>query len=160
MGDALPFVSLGIGQTASGVEAGYDRTCAIVTGGVKCWGCAPFSPSLSLPRSLPRRPRVHQKLTIATHSKITPHSRCNDYGVLGLGDTNNRGDSSDDMGAALPFVKLGTWQAASKLALGGYHTCTLQTGGVKCWGYASRALLCSALHCASSVHLSRPHPVN
>ena len=55
---------------------------------------------------------------------------------------NYRGVSSDEMGDALPFVSLGTGQTASKLALGAFHTCALLTGGVKCWGYVSHALLC------------------
>jgi len=38
MGDALPFVSLGIGQTASMIAVGEVHTCALLTGGVKCWG--------------------------------------------------------------------------------------------------------------------------
>ena len=31
----------------------------------------------------------------------------NDYGQLGYGDTNNRGDASGEMGEALPAVALG-----------------------------------------------------
>jgi hypothetical protein len=47
-----------------------------------------------------------------------------------------RGVEPGQMGAALPFVELGTGLAAVALAAGDAHTCAiLQPGGrVKCWG--------------------------
>ena len=83
-------------------------------------------------------PLVDHRNSLVNHS----HSRRNNYGELGLGDTNNRGNSSNEMGDARPFVSLGARQTPSKLALGVFHTCALLTGGVKCWGCASRTLLC------------------
>ena len=38
MGAALPFVDLGAGQNASKLSLGWYHTCALLTGGVKCWG--------------------------------------------------------------------------------------------------------------------------
>jgi len=38
LSDALPFVSLGANQTAVMIAAGGEHACAVVTGGVKCWG--------------------------------------------------------------------------------------------------------------------------
>jgi alpha-tubulin suppressor-like RCC1 family protein len=64
----------------------------------------------------------------------------NNAGQLGLGDTDNRGDQSFEMGNSLPSVDLGTNGAgiphtAVALALGGNHTCALlDDGAVKCWG--------------------------
>ena len=40
MGDALPFVSLGTGQTASALALGAYHSCALLNGGIKCWGYA------------------------------------------------------------------------------------------------------------------------
>jgi len=40
MGTALPFVYLGAGQGATHIAAGFMHTCALLTAGVKCWGCA------------------------------------------------------------------------------------------------------------------------
>jgi alpha-tubulin suppressor-like RCC1 family protein len=59
----------------------------------------------------------------------------NDYGQLGLGDTQRRGETSDQMGMNLPAVELGAGRTAVKLSLGERHSCALlddQT--VKCWG--------------------------
>ena len=59
----------------------------------------------------------------------------NDYGQLGLGDMDNRGDEPEEMGAFLPTVDLGTGRTAIALAAGGYKTCAiLDDASVKCWG--------------------------
>jgi alpha-tubulin suppressor-like RCC1 family protein len=59
----------------------------------------------------------------------------NDYGQLGLGDRNGRGDEPNEMGDMLPPVDLGKDKKATALAAGGYFTCALLNDGhVKCWG--------------------------
>jgi cysteine-rich repeat protein len=97
MGDNLAFVSLG--QKVTAITAGWIHTCALLAdGSVKCWGS-------------------------------------NEYGQLGLEDTNNRGDGADEMGDKLPAVNLGTGKTAKAVAAGTYHTCALLSdGSVKCWG--------------------------
>lgn len=59
----------------------------------------------------------------------------NDYGQLGYGDENNRGDNPGEMGDNLPAVDLGTGRTAVRIAAGSYHTVVLlDNGTVKCWG--------------------------
>lgn len=59
----------------------------------------------------------------------------NEYGQLGYGDTEQRGDESGEMGDALPAVDLGTGGVATSLAGGSSYTCAiLEDGSVKCWG--------------------------
>ena len=59
----------------------------------------------------------------------------NVYGQLGYGDYNHRGDSSNEMGASLPFVDLGVGRTAVQTASGEDHTCAiLDNGSLKCWG--------------------------
>jgi hypothetical protein len=53
----------------------------------------------------------------------------NSYGLLGLGDTENRGDEPSEMGLALPFVDLGGDVVVS-LKLGFGHACALLRSGV------------------------------
>jgi alpha-tubulin suppressor-like RCC1 family protein len=100
MGDSLPAVELGTGRSAAAMAAGGDHTCAVLDNGqVKCWGY-------------------------------------NLYGQLGLGDSNNRGDNSGEMGDNLPAVNLGTGRTATALGAGALHTCALlDNDQVKCWGY-------------------------
>jgi len=99
MGDDLPSVDLGSGRSAKFIAAGGDHTCAILDdGSVKCWGR-------------------------------------NDYGQLGYGDNQNRGDGAGEMGDTLPAIDLGSGRSAKFIAAGGYHTCAILDGGsVKCWG--------------------------
>ena len=64
----------------------------------------------------------------------------NNFGQLGLGDVENRGDQANEMGEALRTVDLGSHDEgrpllATELATSGDHACALlETGRVKCWG--------------------------
>lgn len=62
----------------------------------------------------------------------------NDFGQLGLGDTDDRGSDPDDMGDNLPTVRLGSDVKPLSIAAGGEHTCALLKQSnrrmVKCWG--------------------------
>ncbi len=64
----------------------------------------------------------------------------NTYGQLGLGDTNNRGTSINDMGNNLPLVSLGSYNNGINLSVisissGSTFNCVLiNDGQVKCWG--------------------------
>lgn len=59
----------------------------------------------------------------------------NQWGQLGLGDTNNRGDGPGEMGASLPTVLLGAGRTADYLlATGGSNCAILDNQATKCWG--------------------------
>jgi len=59
----------------------------------------------------------------------------NDFGQLGLGDTQRRGGGPGEMGTNLPAVDLGPGRTAFQLASGSNHTCArLDNGAVRCWG--------------------------
>ncbi len=56
-------------------------------------------------------------------------------GMLGLGDTNNRGDSANEMGDNLTIVDLGTGRTAIAISASRHHSCALlDNAAVKCWG--------------------------
>eukprot|EP01084_Bolivina_argentea_P113666 202566_1 len=51
----------------------------------------------------------------------------NEFGQLGYGDTNNRGDGGGEMGNALLEVDLGTGFDVTDIVAGKHHTCALST---------------------------------
>jgi len=74
------------------VSAGNEHTCAVVPGGVKCWGY-------------------------------------NFYGQLAEGTYTDRTTAVDVLVAAnTPLA------GVSAISSGGWHTCALVSGGLKCWG--------------------------
>ncbi len=75
---------------------------------------AAHTPRLTTPSPPHPKPRMRSHPYLPMLSNVTnmrpptwfTHRR-NDYGQLGLGDINNRGDQPGEMGAALPPVDLG-----------------------------------------------------
>ncbi|CAM9979780.1 unnamed protein product [Ectocarpus sp. 12 AP-2014] len=59
----------------------------------------------------------------------------NNYGQLGLGDTDDRGQSAGTMGDSLAAVDLGTGATVVAMSAGSDHTCAvLADGSLKCFG--------------------------
>jgi len=131
MGDQLPPVDLGTGATAVAVTSGGFHTCAeLATGAVKCWGGGDYGalgnaaqntvgdspdemgdalPPVDVGSGLQLAVvSAGLQLTCAVFSQ--GQLKCwgrNEYGELGLGDTEARGDDLGEMGDTLPFVDLG-----------------------------------------------------
>jgi alpha-tubulin suppressor-like RCC1 family protein len=60
---------------------------------------------------------------------------------LGLGNSDNQGDSAGEM-ALLSAVNLGTGLVPAQVAMGERHTCVMMTtNAVKCFGYGSSGQL-------------------
>ena len=145
------------------IAVGLNHTCVILGNGqVKCWGDNDFG-QLGLgdiePRNDPplefvdlglgrtaRAIAAGQKHTCAILD--TYNVKCwggNDFGQLGLGDVEHRGDESDDlstddeieeeMGDHLSTVDLGEGRIARAIVASYNYTCVLlDDGGIKCWG--------------------------
>jgi len=159
MGDALPAIDFGTGKTATAIAAGGNHTCARLNdGSVKCWGNNTYG-QLGLGDTSARGdatgemgdalPAVNlgtgkTAVSIAAGDNYTcavlndGSLKCwgdNAFGQLGLGDTNPRGDSANEMGDNLPAVNVGTGRTATTVQNGRSHTCAiLDDGKVKCWG--------------------------
>ncbi len=65
----------------------------------------------------------------------------NDYGQLGLGDTDPRGDDDDEMGENLPFIGEGRDFSLEKISLGRKNTCGVSSVFVYCWGNSDTGML-------------------
>ncbi len=62
----------------------------------------------------------------------------NNYGQLGQGDRNNRGDGPNEMGNYIAAIDLGTGRTVQSISAGAYHSCALlDNNKVKCWGHNS-----------------------
>jgi cysteine-rich repeat protein len=59
----------------------------------------------------------------------------NEYGQLGTGDTNSRGDQAGELGAALKFIKVGGKEAVFSSLSMGLFACGVVAKAVFCWGY-------------------------
>ena len=132
MGDSLTAIDLGSGRTATAIAASL-ATCAVLdNSSIKCWGANTFGqlglgdttmrgntvqgdgssqmgdnlPSIDLGTGRTARGVItgsYHTCTIMDNSSI----KCwggNVSGQLGIGDTNNRGDASGEMGDNLPSI--------------------------------------------------------
>jgi alpha-tubulin suppressor-like RCC1 family protein len=159
MGDDLPYVDLGTGRTAVAVHTANARSCAITDEArVKCWGAGTNgqlgqgstssrgATGGQLGDALPYIALGTGRTVLAVTGGLTfacalldDHSvKCwgyNQFGELGLGDKNDRGDGAGEMGDALPAVNLGVGRTAKAIASGAEHTCAiLDNDQLKCWG--------------------------
>jgi cysteine-rich repeat protein len=156
LGDMLPTVNLGAGQTATAIAAGARHTCALLDDrSVKCWGLN-TSGQLGVGDTLTRGDMMGYSLaaidlgaskTVSAIAVGASHTcallddrsvKCwgdNQFGQLGRGDTQNRGDGPTEMGDNLLPIPLGTDMTAMAIATGANHTCALlSNGSIKCWG--------------------------
>jgi alpha-tubulin suppressor-like RCC1 family protein len=166
MGDNLPTVDLGTGRTATAISAGYYNTCAILDdASVKCWGNGNHG-KLGQGNTSTLGDGANEmgdNLTIvdlgtgrtATAIASGNNHTCaildnasvkcwgfNNAGQLGQGDTNNRGDTANEMGDNLTIVDLGTGRTATAISTGRDHTCAiLDNAATKCWGSNSNGQL-------------------
>lgn len=161
MGDNLPTVNVGTGKTVVQVAAAARHTCALLNDGtVKCWGDnsggelglgdtqirgdGPGEMGDNLPTVNLGTGKTAVMLASGYHSTCAVLNdgtlKCwgtNEQGVLGLGDTNSRGDNAGEMGDNLPAVALGTGKTVTSVALNYARACViLNDASVKCWGYA------------------------
>lgn len=166
VGGANEFVNLGTGRTASSISAGLYHACALLDNStIKCWGQGLYGQlgqgntntigdnanemgdnlaSISLGSG--RTATAVFAYGYTTCAKLDNGAlKCwgrNTNGMLGLGDTANRGDGANEMGDNLPVVSLGTGRTASKVDGGLDFSCAmLDNGTVKCWGNNTRGQL-------------------
>ena len=153
MGGNLNSVNLGSGRTAISITTGTGYTCALLDDdSVKCWGrghagqlghgkttSVDSPPNSSIKLGTGRSAKAIAAGDFHTCAILDNSSiKCwglNDSGQLGLGDTSNRGDGSNEMADYLPVIDLSSGKTARAISTGDSHTCALlDNASLKCWG--------------------------
>ncbi len=150
---------LGLPKNPTAVAVGRNFTCAVLEDqSARCWGFN-FAGQLgtgdtanrgdtagTLPAKLPDIDVGLGKKIVSIAAGdafvcaiISGNSvKCwghNNFGQLGYGDLENRGDAPGEMGAYLPPVDLGAG-TVEEIAAGSAHACArFSSGAVKCWGF-------------------------
>jgi len=159
MGNYLPFVQLGSGRTAISSNNQDYSSCVILDDlSVKCWGKNNFGqcgqgttsgigdasnemgnylPPIKFPSGVVVSSLGtgwdHAGMISSTGSLFT--WGYNVYGQLGLGHSNNIGDSGSEMGEYLEAVNVGSGRSVVQFQGGDYHSCViLDNFNVKCFG--------------------------
>jgi alpha-tubulin suppressor-like RCC1 family protein len=163
MGNNLPVVDLGTGRTASSISIGWSTACAVLDNGdLKCWGqnhrgqggqghstnigmtsneMGDNLPAIDLGagRTALSVRNMHYTTCVLLDNGSVKCFGQNDHGQCGLGDTEHRGDSANEMGDSLPSVDLGPGRTAVSLFASAHNACALlDDGALKCWGRCLR----------------------
>ncbi len=135
-----PVDVLGLTSGVSDIALGANHACALISGGVKCWGYNAYgqvgngSDGLSSPPvsviglesgvSAISLGDYHSCAIVDGGAKCWGYNE--EYGALGDGNLNNM---------ATPVPVIGLESGVSALALGGFFSCAIVNASVKCWGY-------------------------
>ncbi len=159
MGANLPTVDVGKGRTVKQLALGARHACVILDNDkVKCWG-SNAQGQLGLGDTANRgdgpgemgdalpfvdlgagRTAVHIAASYFHSCAILDNAdlKCwgqGNFGALGQGDAQHRGDGPGEMSDALPPIDLGVGRHAIKAAAGALYNCALlDNHKVKCWG--------------------------
>ncbi len=143
----VPTLETGVTQ----LSAGYNHTCAVQNGNVKCWGDNLWSQVGTWPAGPVETPvsvyvfgtgallsGVTQVYTSVVHSCAVANAQAYCWGADGRGQLGYQDPAPliyDAFGGgplARPVLDLNT--GVTSIALGLSHTCAVVDGGVKCWG--------------------------
>lgn len=156
----MPVSVQGLASGVQAVAVGTFFTCALVNGGVQCWGDnsnGQLGNGTTTNSSVPVevegltsgvqaswRPVQVQGLSsgvqaiatgyVHTCALVNGGVRCwgsNYYGELGNGSTTY---PDANVGIAVPVEVVGLASGVQAIAAGEYHTCAVVNGGVQCWG--------------------------
>ncbi len=155
VGDGIPVLDFNT-DNAIQISVGLEHTCAVLQNNtVKCWGEGDYGRlGYGNTTDQTKAPKDVSEVSLGTGHTATKVSvgyyhtcallddgnvKCwgrNNYGQLGYGDVDDRGDNGGEMGDNLNYVDLGTSKTAKDIELQGDSSCAiLNDDTVKCWGY-------------------------
>jgi alpha-tubulin suppressor-like RCC1 family protein len=135
---SLPVQVFGLTTGAQSVVAGSKFTCAVVSGGVQCWGDDGFGAlGYNPPGSSPAPVRISSLSSGVEKISAGWQHACAvvSGGVKCWGD-NMAGDlgNNSTVTSSAPVQVDGITAGAQSVAAGFYHSCAVVNGGVQCWG--------------------------
>jgi alpha-tubulin suppressor-like RCC1 family protein len=150
-GSYVPAAVTGLGAPGSGVQAlaaGSAHTCAIVNGGVQCWGDNSVGQlgngsdaGSGVPVAVPALESGVQALVAAqAHTCAVMNGSVWCWGDDANGDLGNHSANPSRVPVAVQKLS-GTDGGVQALATGEFDTCALVNGGVQCWGNNSSGQL-------------------
>jgi alpha-tubulin suppressor-like RCC1 family protein len=143
-GSPVPLMVTGLGGSVQAVSTGPDsyHACAVVNGGVKCWGDGrsgqlgdgSTTSSSDIPVQVAGLTSGVQGIaTGVSHSCALVNGRVECWGDNSFGQL---GTAFSSMTPATPVIS-----NAQAISLGAYHSCALINGSVWCWGSNSNGQL-------------------
>lgn len=136
----VPLPVIPPGSRVTAVAAGSRSTCAVVDGGLKCWGANSFgqlgnnstSPTAVQVQVIPASSGVTAVTFGTTHACAAVGG-----GVQCWGDNSFRqlGNNSAVLKSLVPVQVIAAGSGITDVSAGYRHTCALGGGGVQCWGH-------------------------
>jgi alpha-tubulin suppressor-like RCC1 family protein len=126
------------GNGATSVSARGFHACAVVNGGVQCWGENNYgqlgigsTAVISVPvLTIAAGSGVTAVATGGNHACAVVNGGVRCWGNNDVGQLGNNGN----VNSLLPVQTIAASSGATAVAVGYNHTCAVVTGGVRCWG--------------------------
>jgi alpha-tubulin suppressor-like RCC1 family protein len=135
---AAPVQVSGLVAGATAIAAGESHVCAVVNGGVRCWGWNHFGQLGD--DTITDRPApivvagLSEVVAVATGAQYTcALTKSGRVMCWGKNDTGQLGDGTTTM-SRTPVQVSGLASGVKAIAAGKEHTCALTADGVHCWG--------------------------
>ena len=128
----------GLSSGVTAVAAGYIHSCALVNGGVQCWGYNTYGQlgNNSTTPSLVPVPVTGLSSGVTAVAAGDAHSCAVFNGGVqcwGLNNTGQLGNGSTTQ-SNVPVQPTGLSSGVTAVAAGANHSCAVVNGGVQCWG--------------------------
>ena len=138
----VPTLVISPGNGVTSVSTGIFHSCALINGGVQCWGgnsSGQLGNNSTTPSELPVQ-------AIAAGSNVTSvstggfHSCALINGGVQCWGSNFNGQLGDNTTtqSLVPVQAIAVGSGATSVSTGSYHSCAVVNGGVQCWGNNSR----------------------